>query len=111
MAAYNPLTKKYKCDDCGKFFRTLQGLSGHKQFLHGTPSVAPNPADLLIETSQKQTVFQAFVKSAGFSGGYIQKIDAALDSWQTIGPCLLGLGLPVTNNDLKQFILSSLKSP
>ena len=111
MAAYNPLTKKYKCDDCGKFFRTLQGLSGHKQFLHGTPSVAPSPADLLIEISQKQTVFQVFVKTAGLSDEYSQKINAALDSWKIIGTYLLALGLPVTNNDLKQFILSSLKSP
>ena len=110
MGISNQLKKKYKCEQCGKYFRTLQGLSGHKQFKHGSGITKTSLADAIIETCTKQEIWKAFSSKIDFDPVVMEKIDSALSNWAIISSFLNVVGSHVNDNDFKNFMLLSLSS-
>ena len=87
----DPLNKKFPCKQCGKLFRTRQGLSGHIQFKHGTKQ---NTLQIAIDD-----ILLIKIKLKAIAGimdlpvSTTQMIKSILDNWLNIVRICSPLGI------------------
>jgi hypothetical protein len=104
---HSALKKPFTCNECGKSFRTRQGLSGHIQFAHGASAKPPNidvtyltEAGLLYKTSAIGT---------GLSDAQVSARLRILLEWLEVETFCYVLKLKLNRADFKNFILTRLR--
>jgi hypothetical protein len=108
------LRKRFACGECGKTFRTRQGLSGHLRFKHGF--VPPGPVLKNADASANNTPAEVmlglaqFVKLApGFeiTQSEIDEFKRISDLWLKTSLKLTLFGLTPDERDFKSFVIAS----
>ena len=99
----DPLNKKFPCKQCGKLFRTRQGLSGHIQFKHGTKqnTLAIDVKDI----AELKIILEAIEGILGLSKSKSQMIKAILDNWINITSICDPLGIHLNKQDFKKYFV------
>ncbi len=102
----DPLNKKFPCKQCGKLFRTRQGLSGHIQFKHGTKqnTLAIDVKDIM----ELKIILKAIEGILGLSKSKTQMIEAILDNWINITSICGPLGIDLNKQDFKNYLVARL---
>ena len=102
----DPLNKKFPCKQCGKLFRTRQGLSGHIQFKHVTKQntllIAIDDI-LLIKIKLK-----AVEKILKLPESTTRMIEAILDNWLKVVNICDPLGIDLNKQDFKNYFVARL---
>ncbi len=100
----DPLNKKFPCKQCGKLFRTRQGLSGHIQFKHGkkqnTLLIAANDI-VLIKAKLK-----AIEGIMNLPVSKTQMIDAILNNWLKVVYICDSAGIDLNKQDFKNYFVA-----
>jgi hypothetical protein len=100
------LEKMFICPNCGKPFRTRQGLSGHIQFKHKVQK-PPASNDIYDSIRDVQKV-EIDMEVAGFTKSEIVPYRQILLSWRSIQKMCEYLKITMNNQDYKTYIISSL---
>lgn len=79
--SHNPLAKKFKCPQCGNWFRTLQVLSGHIRFKHGVYEKQDDIVDKLIKVERQKLILAARGRGLGLSTSTIKARQQILNKW------------------------------
>ncbi len=104
----DPLHKKFLCKQCGKTFRTRQGLSGHIQFKHGTEqAIKELDANYVLSMAIELEVIG---KTIGWSESTIQARKAILVNWLDFKLCCNTLGIDLNKQDFKNYVIRRLAS-
>jgi len=101
----DPLNKKFPCKQCGKLFRTRQGLSGHIQFKHGTKqnTLAVDVKDIM----ELKLILKAIEGILGcLSKSKTQMIEAILDNWINVISICGPLGIDLNKQDFKKYFVA-----
>lgn len=102
----DPLNKKFPCKQCGKLFRTRQGLSGHIQFKHATKQ---NTLQIAIDDIVLIKVkLKAVEKIIDLSKSTTQMIEAILDNWIKVVYICDSLGIDLNEQDFKNYFVAKL---
>ena len=99
----DPLNKKFLCKQCGKLFRTRQGLSGHIQFKHGTKqnTLAIDVKDI----AELKIILEAIEGILGLSKSKSQMINAILDNWINITSICDPFDIHLNKQDFKKYFV------
>ena len=99
----DPLSKKFPCKQCGKLFRTRQGLSGHIQFKHGTKqnTLAIDVKDI----AELKIILEAIEGILGLSKSKSQMINAILDNWINITSICDPFDIHLNKQDFKNYFV------
>ena len=104
----DPLNKKFLCKQCGKTFRTRQGLSGHIQFKHGTKQeIKELDANYILSLALE---LEVIAKIMGWSESTIQARKAILVNWLDVKVCCNTLGIDLNKQDFKNYVIRKLAS-
>ena len=100
----DPLNKKFPCKQCGKLFRTRQGLSGHIQFKHGTKknALAIAAKDILDIKIRLKTIKEIMNLPKPTS----QRIEAILDNWLNVVYICASAGIDLNKQDFKNYFVA-----
>ncbi len=100
------LDKMFICPNCGRPFRTRQGLSGHKQFKHKVQksSTLDNPIDTFLDIRQKMKTME----TVGIPQPDVKSIALAHAHWPLIQSMCDILKISTNNQDYKHYIITSL---
>ena len=100
----DPLNKKFPCKQCGKLFRTRQGLSGHIQFKHGTKknALAIAAKDILDIKIKLKTVEDIM----NLPKPTTQMINAILDNWLNVVYICASAGIDLNKQDFKTYFVA-----
>ena len=105
--SHNPLAKKFKCPQCGKWFRTLQGLSGHVRFKHGEYDKKESVVDRLIEIEEKKVRLAAWGQGLGLSTATIEARQQILTDWARLLEYCRTFGVNLSDEDFKSYVIRS----
>jgi hypothetical protein len=108
------LEKRFQCDYCGETFRTRQGLSGHIQFKHqdyfepatnAKQSTKASDSNFILS---KNTAFKKWRASNGLSKSTNDRVASLFVNWVRIRTLFGQLGIELTEQDFKTYILAGL---
>ena len=102
----DPLNKKFPCKQCGKLFRTRQGLSGHIQFVHSTKQKIEKIDSSYV--SSKLSELDMLGEAAGWSKSSIQARKTILLNWLDIQIFCKILDIDLSKQDFKNYLIASL---
>ena len=105
--SHNPLAKKFKCPQCGNWFRTLQGLSGHIRFKHGLYGEQESIVDRLVAVEKQKVGLAAFGHGAGLSPSTIQARLQILDRWACLLQYCYSFDVRLDAEDFKNYVIRS----
>lgn len=105
--SHNPLAKKFKCPQCGNWFRTLQGLSGHVRFKHGEYDKKESVVDRLIEIEEKKVRLAAWGQGLGLSTATIEARQQILTDWARLLEYCRSFDVNLSDEDFKSYVIRS----
>lgn len=105
--SHNPLAKKFKCPQCGNWFRTLQGLSGHIRFKHGVYEKQDDIVDKLIKVERQKLILEAWGRGVGLSTSTIEGRQQILDKWAGLLEYCKSFGVRLNAEDFKNYVIRS----
>jgi hypothetical protein len=100
------LAKRFACSECGKSFRTRQGLSGHIRFKHKISK--PLPGASIADLIQEAKKIKKLMLLAGYSEEESQAFAEILPRWNSMKGKAKLYKIDISNQDFKAYILSSI---
>ncbi len=105
--SHNPLAKKFKCPQCGEWFRTLQGLSGHIRFKHGEYGREESIVDRLREIEERKVLLATWGHGLGLSTSTIEARQEVLNEWARLLEYCRSFGVKISDEDFKNYVIRS----